>query len=78
MLSFALKPSWGINHLLHKKFELSQLKDHIAEGTSVAVSVGEYFTKMCDQSLNWKTAEEINKYRGKDFALKGIMSVEDA
>tara|TARA_Y100001970_G_C14162583_1_gene819414 strand:+ start:43 stop:1197 length:1155 start_codon:yes stop_codon:yes gene_type:complete len=78
MLSFGLKPSWGINHLLHKKFELSQLKDHIAEGTSVAVSVGEYFTKMCDQSLNWKTAEEINKYWGKDFALKGIMSVEDA
>tara|TARA_B100000029_G_C17474655_1_gene923236 strand:- start:2 stop:1156 length:1155 start_codon:yes stop_codon:yes gene_type:complete len=78
MLSFGLKPSWGINHLFHKKFELSQLKDHIAEGTSIAVSVGEYFTKMCDQSLNWKTAEEINKYWGKEFALKGIMSVEDA
>ena len=78
MLEFLLKPSWGINHLTHKKFELSQLKDHIAEGTSVAISVGEYFTKMCDQNLNWKTAEEINKYWGKNFALKGIMSVEDA
>ena len=78
ILSFGLKPLWGINHITHKKFELSQLKDHIAEGTSVAVSVGEYFTKMCDQSMDWKTAEEINKYWGKQFALKGIMSVEDA
>ena len=78
ILSFGLKPSWAINHFTHSKFELSQLKDHIAEGTSIAVSVGEYFTKMCDQSMDWKTAEEINKYWGKQFALKGIMSVDDA
>jgi len=78
MLEFLIKPSWGINHLIHKKFELSQLKDYIKEGTSIAISVGEYFTKMCDQNLDWKTAEEINKYWGGQFALKGIMSVEDA
>ena len=78
MLEFLTKPAWGINHVMHKKFELSQLKDHISEGTSVAISVGEYFTKLCDQNLDWKKAEEINKYWGKEFALKGIMSVEDA
>ena len=78
ILEFIIKPSWGINHITHKKFELSQLKDYIKEGTSIAISVGEYFTKMCDQSLDWKTAEEINKYWGGQFALKGIMSVEDA
>jgi L-lactate dehydrogenase (cytochrome) len=33
---------------------------------------------MIDQSMDWKAAEEINKYWGKPFALKGIMSVEDA
>ena len=78
MLEFIIKPAWGINHITHKKFELSQLKDFIAEGTSIAISVGEYFTKMCDQSLDWKAAEEINNYWGGQFALKGIMSVEDA
>ena len=30
------------------------------------------------QKLDWKRAEEINKYWGKPFAIKGIMSVEDA
>ena len=78
MLEFITKPSWGINHITHKKFELSQLKDYIKEGTSISISVGEYFTKMCDQKLDWKTAEEIKKYWGGHFALKGIMSVEDA
>ena len=37
-----------------------------------------YFTKLIDQSMDWKAAEEINKYWGKEFALKGIMSVEAA
>ncbi|MBI66083.1 MAG: alpha-hydroxy-acid oxidizing enzyme [Candidatus Marinimicrobia bacterium] len=78
MLDFILKPSWGINYLTQKKFELSQLKDHIAEGTSISISVGDYFTKMLDEKLDWKKAEEINKYWGKPFAIKGIMSVEDA
>ena len=33
---------------------------------------------MLDDKLDWKRAEEINKYWGKPFAIKGIMSVEDA
>jgi len=78
MFDFILKPSWGINYVTSKKFELSQLKDHIAEGTSISISVGEYFTKMLDDKLDWKRAEAINKYWGKSFAIKGIMSVEDA
>ena len=78
MLDFVLKPTWGINYLTSKGFELSQLKDHIAEGTSISISVGDYFTKMLDDKLDWKRAEEINKYWGKPFAIKGIMSVEDA
>ena len=78
MLDFILKPTWGINYVTSKKFELSQLKDHVAEGTSISISVGDYFTKMLDDELDWKKAEEINKYWGKPFAIKGIMSVEDA
>ena len=78
MMSFALHPSWAFNYLTHSKWELSNLKNHIAEGTNVMTNIGDYFTKMIDQSLNWKAVEEINKNWGKQFALKGIMSVEDA
>ena len=78
MMSFALNPSWALNYFMHSKWELSNLKNHIAEGTNVMTNIGDYFTKMIDQSLNWKAVEEINKNWGKQFALKGIMSVEDA
>lgn len=78
LLSFVTHLNWAFNYFAHSKFELSQLKDYVQEGTNISVSVGEYFTKMIDQSMDWKAAEQINKYWGKEFALKGIMSVEDA
>ena len=78
LLSFAMHPEWAFNHFTHSRFELSQLKDWVPEGTNLSLSVSDYFTKMIDQSMDWKAAEEINKYWGKQFALKGIMSVDDA
>ena len=33
---------------------------------------------MLDQSMNWKTVEDINNKWGKHLCLKGIMSVADA
>ena len=33
---------------------------------------------MLDNSLDWKGVENINKKWGKHFAIKGIMSVDDA
>ena len=78
LLSFATHPNWAFNYFTHPKFELSQLKDFFGEGTNISVSVSDYFTKLIDQSMDWKDVEEINKRWGKQFALKGIMSVEDA
>ena len=78
LLSFALHPSWTLNYLCREKFQLPQLDGHIKAGTDATMSVGQYFTSMLDQNMNWKTIEEINKKWGKHLCLKGIMSVEDA
>jgi len=78
LLSFALHPRWAANYLTHDRFELPLLKDYVKEGTDVSVSVADYFSTMLDQSMNWKDAEEIRKRWGKQFCLKGIMSVADA
>lgn len=77
-LSYAAKPAWGLNYLFREKFELPNLAGHIGEGSSVALSIGDYFTTMLDQSLDWKMAEDIRGDWGGEFCLKGIMSVEDA
>ena len=78
LFQFGMKPAWALNFLLRKKFELSQLKDHVKEGSNIAISVGDYFSTMLDQTLNWNHAEDLkSKWNGK-FCLKGIMSPRDA
>ena len=48
------------------------------EGTNVFTSIGSYFSTMLDQSMNWNDAEKLCSEWNGHFALKGIMSVEDA
>ncbi len=78
MLEFALKPSWFLNHITSSPFELPHLKNYVREGTNTVTSIGEYFSTMLDQNMSWKDAEDLNSKWGGQFALKGIMSVEDA
>lgn len=78
LASFAMRPGWTWNHLTKEKFSLPQLDGHVSQGTNIAISVGEYFSTMLDQSMNWSNAEEVRKRWGGQFCLKGIMSVEDA
>lgn len=77
-ISFATHPRWTLDYLFREKFELTNLKDHVSEGTNVALSVADYFNKMLDPSMDWKTAENVRAQWGGEFCLKGIMSVEDA
>ncbi len=78
LLSFAAHPQWTLNYLSREPFELSNLKEHIAEGSNVSVSVSEYFSSMLDQSMDWDAAADIRERWGGPFCLKGIMSVQDA
>lgn len=77
-LQFALKPHWALNFLLREKFELSQLKDHVGQGSNIAISVGDYFSTMLDQSMSWDDAADLKTKWGGRFCLKGVMSVGDA
>ena len=78
LFSFISKPMWGLNYVFREKFELPLLKDSVAELTNVSTSIGSYFSTMLDQSMNWDDAEKLASDWGGHFALKGVMSVEDA
>jgi L-lactate dehydrogenase (cytochrome) len=78
LLSFAMHPRWAVNYLTREKYELPQLKDYVKEGSNISVSVGDYFSSMLDQSMNWQDAADVRKKWGKQFCLKGIMSAADA
>ena len=78
MIEFAIKPSWFFNHITSSPFELPHLQNYVKEGTNTVTSIGEYFSTMLDQNMSWKDAEQLNSKWGGQFALKGVMSVEDA
>ncbi len=78
MWSYATRPRWTLDYLLRDKFSLPNLDTHVAEGSSQAVSIAEYFNTMLDTSMDWETAAAIRQQWGGKFVLKGVMSANDA
>ena len=78
LLSFAMRPAWVFNYLTGKKIELANVAKKTDKGTNISKSVIEYINEQYDPAMNWKDAEYCVKKWGKPFALKGVMSVDDA
>ena len=78
LMSFAVHPRWALNYFFREAFELAELKDFVQQGSNVAVSIGDYFAEMLDQSMNWADAETLRAKWNGPFCLKGVMSVADA
>ena len=77
LVNFAIKPRWAFNYLVHEKFSLPQLDDHV-DMSGGAVSVGRYFTEMLDPTMTWDDVCEMIELWDGEFCLKGVMSREDA
>ncbi|MBD1169329.1 alpha-hydroxy-acid oxidizing protein [Pelagibacterales bacterium SAG-MED08] len=78
LLSFATRPEWVFKYLTNKKFELANIKHKTDKGTNIAKSVIDYINEQYDPKMNWKDAEYCIKRWNGPFALKGVMSVDDA
>jgi L-lactate dehydrogenase (cytochrome) len=76
-LQFAIKPRWALNYLLHERFRLPQLEEHVEMGGGT-MSIQRYFTEMLDPSMTWDDVAEMVRMWNGQFCLKGVMSVEDA
>ncbi len=70
LLSFLLHPEWTFNFIF-RKFDLPHLSNHHKQGSSIKISVGEYFTEMIDQTMTWNDAENLRKKWDGPFCLKG-------
>ena len=78
LMSFAIHPLWVFNYLTHEKFQLANVVKKTDKGTNISKSVIEYINEQYDPKMNWKDAEYCVKKWNGPFALKGVMSVEDA
>ena len=78
LLSFASHPVWSLNYLFRKKFELSNVIHTTDKGSKIDQSVMNYMNEQFESKMTWGDAEYCVKKWDGPFALKGVMSVEDA
>ena len=78
LIEFGIKPAWVFKYFINKKFELANVKHITDKGTNITISVIDYVNEQYDPKMNWSDAEYCIKKWNGPFALKGVMSVEDA
>jgi len=78
LFSFATHPDWAWNYLTHEKFRLANVAGKIRAGTNSLTSVVGYINDQFDRSITWQDAGKMIQAWGGPFAIKGVMSVDDA
>ena len=78
LLSFAIRPRWVYNYFTHKGFKLANLEGKTEKGSKESLSVIEYINSQFDTNLCWEDAQKAVEAWGGPFAIKGVMSIEDA
>jgi len=77
-LSFAMRPRWALNLLLHPGFELANVAHRVGALSDSLVSVIDYVNSQMDRSLNWNDVEWLASEWSGPLILKGVQSVRDA
>ncbi|HEX7060579.1 MAG TPA: alpha-hydroxy acid oxidase [Woeseiaceae bacterium] len=78
VLSFLTHPGWTFRYLTGERFDLPNVSAYIRKGSGVASSVAEYIDTQMKRSIDWDDAARMVEEWGGPFALKGVMSVDDA
>ncbi len=78
LLSFATHPAWTFNYLLREKFDLPNIASVLAAGSQKNYSVIDYINTQMKRTIDWDDAAQMIAEWGGPFAIKGVMSVNDA
>ena len=78
LMSFALHPEWTLNYVLREKFDLPNVSKFIKEGSNIPYSIVDYLDTLMKRTINWDDAAQMIEEWGGPFAIKGVMSVDDA
>ena len=73
-----MHPCGVLNYLMGPKFNLANISHLTKKGSSIESSIMDYINSQFDTTMNWKHAEYAAKKWNGPFALKGVMSVDDA
>jgi L-lactate dehydrogenase (cytochrome) len=78
ILSFLTHPRWTLGYVTGDRFDLPNVSAYVEQGSSVSSSVASYIHTQMKRSIDWDDAAKMVEEWGGPFALKGVMSVDDA
>jgi len=78
LLSFAMHPGWSLNYVFRERFDLPNISQFIDAGSRTKYSVVDYLNEQMKRTIDWDDAASMIQEWGGPFAIKGIMSVDDA
>ena len=75
LFNFAMHPRWVWNYFTNPPIELANIRDRIKGDVTTLVS---FFNDELDRTVSWDDAAWMIEEWGGPFAIKGILSAEDA
>jgi L-lactate dehydrogenase (cytochrome) len=78
LVDIAMHPAWVYRHLTTPKIEVANVAHRPPPGSDQLGGIIQYLNNQLDRSVTWKDAEWIIKEWGGPFAIKGVMTAEDA
>ncbi|HSG64865.1 MAG TPA: alpha-hydroxy acid oxidase, partial [Gammaproteobacteria bacterium] len=75
LFDFAMHPRWVWNYFRSPPIELANVRDRIKGDVTTLVT---FFNDQLDRTVNWDDAAWMAEEWGGPFAIKGVLSVEDA
>lgn len=78
LLSFATHPRWTFNYLFGEPFDLPNISPYTKVGSGIQSSIIDYINGQMKRSIDWDDVAGIIAEWGGPFAIKGVMSVDDA
>ena len=75
LFDFAMHPRWVWNYFTSPPLELANVRDRIKGDVTTLVT---FFNDQLDRTVNWDDAAWMIEEWGGPFAIKGILSAEDA
>lgn len=78
LLDFARHPAWVWNYFTTPKIGMENVSDRLDKKMKNMTTIAKYVHSQFDPSITWKEAETMIKQWGGPFAIKGVLSPDDA
>jgi len=78
LIDIALHPAWVYRHLTSPRIDMANVAHNPPPGSDKLGGIIQYLNNQLDRSVTWDDAEWMIGEWGGPFAIKGVMTAEDA